>query len=80
MSSLLDNLADPNYRPRRGPNCSIALIVSTLDPDTAELFHAAMDNPYAPGTEIAKAMAERGYQMPAHSLQRHRRGECRCSV
>jgi hypothetical protein len=78
--SLLDTLADPNYRPSRGPNCSISLIMSGADKETAQLFAAALKNPHAPATEIAKAMAERGYPMPAHSLQRHRRGECRCGA
>mgnify|MGYP007090086211 FL=1 len=77
MSSL-ESLASPDYRPRRGPNCSIALIIETADEATRELFAAALANPHAPGTDIAKAMAERGYPMPAHTLQRHRRGECRC--
>jgi hypothetical protein len=79
MSSL-ESLASPDYRPRRGPTCTVPAILDTADDDTVALFTAALANPHAPGTDIARAMTERGYPIPAHTLQRHRRGECRCGA
>lgn len=78
MSSL-ESLASPDYRPPRGPACTVAVILETADEEIVQLFTAALDNPHAPSTAIAKAIGDRGHRISAHVLQRHRRGECRCS-
>lgn len=78
MSSL-ESLASPEYRPPRGPACTVAVILETADEETVQLFTAALDNAYAPSTALSKAMTDRGHRISAHVLQRHRRGECRCS-
>jgi hypothetical protein len=80
MSPLLDNLANPQYTPRRGPDCSIAIAIAQMDDDTLNKFQAAMDNPSAPGTEIAKALVDLGYLVRPDAIQRHRRGACRCGI
>ena len=54
--------------------------LATADDDTVALFTAALANPHAPGTDIARAMTDRGYPITAHTRQRHRRGECRCGA
>ncbi len=77
--SLLDDLADPNYRPHTGPACTIEKILSTVDDKTGALIKAALANPYARSTDIALAVTERGHQLSAHVVQRHRRGACRCA-
>jgi glutathionyl-hydroquinone reductase len=78
MSSLLDNLASPDYRPPRGPECGMALVLAAVDDKTRKTLLAALDNPYAPSTKIAQALAELGHRTSVHVVQRHRRGECRC--
>lgn len=78
MSSL-ESLANPDYRPPHGPACTVAVILRTADEETAELFTAALANAYAPSSAIAKAMTDRGHKISANVLQRHRRGDCRCS-
>jgi hypothetical protein len=80
MSSLLDNLADPNYTYRKGPECTVALAMEQMDKATLATFQTAMANPAAPGTQIAKAVQELGYQVRYEAIQRHRRGACRCGV
>lgn len=77
MSSL-ESLANPDWRPPKGPTCSVLSLLATVDAETGDLIRAAMNNPYAPSTMIARAVAERGHRISAHVLQRHRRGECRC--
>lgn len=79
MSSL-ESLADPDWRPRRGPVCTMKALLESVDDDTADLIRAAMTNPYAPSTMIARAITERGHRVSAHVVQRHRRGECRCEA
>ena len=32
--SLLDNLASPDYRPPRGPECGVAIVLEQLDDKT----------------------------------------------
>lgn len=78
MSSLLDNLADPKYSYRKGPECSVSIALRQMDEPIAKKFLAAMANAGAPSTEIAKAVEELGYQVRYEAVQRHRRGACRC--
>jgi hypothetical protein len=78
MSPLLDNLADPHYTYRKGPQCSIKLAMAQMDEATIKKFKAAMANPAAPATQIAKAVQDLGYQVRYEAVQRHRRGACRC--
>jgi hypothetical protein len=80
MSSLLDNLANPNYRSPRGPECGVSILLGEMKPEQIKAFEAAMGNPHAPSTAIARALNELGYRCSAHVVQRHRRGECRCSA
>lgn len=79
MSSL-ESLADPNYRPRKGPECSISIMLRQMDDETAALAIAAMSNPYAGSTSIVDAITERGHKVSRAAMQRHRRGECRCEA
>lgn len=73
-------LADPNYRPPKGPACTIQLLLDTLDADTAEHLRGALANPHAASTAIVKALQDAGHRVSANTMQRHRRGECRCGT
>jgi hypothetical protein len=75
---LLDNLADPKYTYRKGPECSVAIAVRQMDKATVAKFEAAMANDNAPSTQIAKAVQDLGFQVRYEAVQRHRRGACRC--
>ena len=78
--SLLDNLASPDYRPPRGPECGVAIVLEQLDDKTRKTLQAALDNPHAPSTQISIALGKLGHRTSAHVIQRHRRNECRCGV
>ena len=75
---LLDSLASPDYRPPRGPECGVAIVLEQLDDKTRKTLQAALDNPHAPSTKISAALGEMGLRTSSHVVQRHRRGECRC--
>ena len=77
--SLLDNLASPDYRPPRGPECGVAIVLEQLDDKTRKTLQAALDNPHAPSTKISVALGELGHRTSSHVVQRYRRNECRCS-
>lgn len=74
----LESLAQPDFRPPKGPQCTVATLLSVADPEVVDLLTRAMSNPYAPSTMIARAMHDKGHQVSTHSIQRHRRRECRC--
>ena len=76
---LLHNLASPDYRPPRGPECGLGIVLEQLDDKTRKTLQAALDNPHAPSTKISVALGELGHRTSSHVVQRHRRGECRCS-
>ena len=75
---LLDNLASPDYRAPRGPECGMHIVLAQLDAKTRSTLMAAMANPHAPSTRISVALGELGHRTSTHVIQRHRRGECRC--
>jgi len=77
--SLLENLANPDYRPPKGPSCGIAIVMQTLGDKDRKTLLAALANPYAPSTRIAQALGEMGHRVSTHVVQRHRRNECRCA-
>lgn len=75
---LLENLASPDYRPPRGPECGLGIVLQQLDDKTRKTLQAALDNPHAPSTKISVALGELGHRTSNHVVQRHRRKECRC--
>ena len=76
----LATLASPDYRPPKGPPCSVAHTLAVADPETADLLTRALANPYAGIRAISEALAERGHPVTMASLRRHRRRECRCDA
>lgn len=77
----LATLADPDAARalyHKGPTCSIAVALTNLPADKADLLRQALDNDNARGVDIADAVCGLGYEMTAHTVQRHRRGRCRC--
>ncbi len=71
-------LADPTYRPRRGPICYLGNLLKTMPDVEASNLRAALANVHAPSTMIAAALSELGHPVRSFNVQRHRRGECRC--
>lgn len=62
----------------RGPVCGVAMMMDDLDPaDRADLETAFASVRYR-GAAISKALAARGIKIAAETIQRHRRGDCRC--
>lgn len=60
-----------------GSRCSVALLTSRLDEtERAELAEAIASDVSA--NAIAKALKGRGYDIFYQSINRHRRGDCKC--
>lgn len=77
MPDLAD-LARPDYRPEKGPACTIGIAFDSLSEADAANLTAALENPHAPSSAIARALASLGHDVRAYTVQRHRRRECRC--
>jgi len=74
--SLADLLSDIRRTP--GTSCWVAILLPELQPEDRQTFLAAIDDPTIPATKLAEALQVLGHDIGAHSLQRHRRGLCRC--
>lgn len=80
---LVDTLATPPERARKGPQCLACRLLDTL-PDVApegevsELaaYKAALDNPAWEASPLAAALRAEGYDVSDYGLQRHRRKQC----
>lgn len=82
VMGLADDLeAPPPPRSNKGSLCSVRILLNDLrevDPDAAEAFLKAMENPKLEHAEIVRRLDRNGYSIGAHSLSRHRRGNCLC--
>ena len=77
----LETLADPEGARslyHKGPTCTMALALETLPADKSDLLRRALENPSARGVDIADALTAYGIECTSHTVQRHRRGRCRC--
>jgi hypothetical protein len=63
---------------QKGPSCTIGQALDTLPSDQAAHLAKALDNTNARAIDIAMALEALGVRMSAHTVQRHRRGVCRC--
>lgn len=67
---------------RKGPSCSVGVLLSTLPESEARGLMAmlAPDSGWT-GADMAAALrAELGIDFLGTTLSRHRRGDCRCDV
>lgn len=63
---------------RKGGRCETGLLLDRLgEPDRSELLEALTDETVE-GSALSRALKGRGVYISQYSLQRHRRGACRC--
>ena len=75
--SLRDQIAAESTI-KKGPPCSVALLLSELKGDDRQAVIEALGDPKVPATAIDRALLKEGHRVGSNSLQRHRRGECSC--
>ncbi|MFJ4342708.1 hypothetical protein [Streptomyces sp. NPDC088915] len=67
--------------PRKGPLCTVALILDTLDEPAAAKLREVLDSP-ASAPQVADALTRNGHPVQAPAVARHRRRStssgCRC--
>lgn len=74
---LLDEIR-ANVNDTAGRTCAVKLVIETLTPDDHADLVAAFNDPSVTSAAIYRALNHRGSNVSQFSLQRHRRGECRC--
>jgi hypothetical protein len=75
--SLRDQIAAESCV-KKGPTCSVLILLGELNDDDAEALREALADPKVPGTAIQRALLKEGHRIGAYNIQRHRRGACTC--
>ena len=65
--------------PRKDLRCAVGRLIVSLDEDEADALRSALDDESWQGVEIAKVLAEEGHDIAYYSVNRHRRGLCKCN-
>jgi len=58
---------------RRGPRCSVSVILDSLDPTVRGLLEAKMGDPAIASSQIATTLTACGYPVKGTTVARHRR-------
>ena len=75
----LSDLADEHpAAPVKGPPCTMGQIAERLDADDLAVLDGWMGNRSVTGSWIARQLVRAGHQVAPQTVQRHRRGECKC--
>lgn len=75
--SLLEDLAVP-HASGIGPRCYVAKMLLRLDEPERSAVRTEVMGDRLDGKELAKRLQSHGIDIAGHSINRHRRGECRC--
>jgi hypothetical protein len=78
LEGLLDDVDDEAKKYKRGGTCEVTLLLRDLSDEEAAAFQAVLDDVRREGTAISRALKRKGIDLPASSINRHRRGGCRC--
>lgn len=82
--SLVDRAKErPTTRRLRRMECSISLLLRTLDPEEADALQSMLDDPHRLSSDIvddlrAEGITVRGGYVQDNTMARHRRGACSC--
>ena len=62
------------------PQCHVRELLKTLDAKDSKVLAEILVMPISeyPSTVLARRLADAGYKVTSFSLQRHRRGDCKC--
>jgi hypothetical protein len=63
---------------RKGPKCTIALLIEDLDPETADGLRQVLDDKRVSHTIISRVLRSRGHYVGDSTIGRHRLGKCKC--
>ena len=65
---------------RQGPECGVRVLLESVDDAYRAELLDMLDRHGIQGTAIAAVLREDGHRISSDTVQRHRRGECRCEA
>ena len=74
---LIDDLGAGEPPP--GKPCSVQLALEEFPDEADDIWRVVMDSEIS-GAHIARVFTKYGLQTPPETINRHRRGECKCNV
>lgn len=63
---------------RKGPPCTMSVILDDLQGNDKEALVAALNDTTVMHSTIYRVLTKNGFPVSLNTVQRHRRGECRC--
>ena len=63
---------------RKRGGCSLGKLLRDLDPDESAVLAAALADENVDGARVAAVLNAEGYDMGESTVNRHRRGGCKC--
>ena len=69
-----------SQRARKGPPCSVGVILACLGSDDRNALEAALHDPTKTTRMIVNACATEGIALSHPAAARHRRGDCLCGA
>lgn len=75
--SLADTLTDAQ-KARRGPGCSLGLLLPLLDDRDRDGLLEALSSALVESTAIARSLQAHGHDISSQTVSRHRRHVCKC--
>lgn len=76
-ANALDSSRLDEFAPKKGPLCSVALLLLKVSPEEAEAVRRALASDYGSAT-ISRWLADAGHPLKPHVIANHRRGDCSC--
>ena len=67
-------------RVKKGPPCTMSLVLAELDGDDRVALQNALDDEAIAHTTIYRVLTSNGFRVSLHTVTRHRRGECLCAA
>lgn len=61
-----------------GTPCTVKEVLESLEKNDREDLEKALEDRSIMGTSITNVLKRRGFNISAHTVQRHRRGGCSC--
>lgn len=74
--SLADALKSHKSMPK-GPRCQMCMLMEKLPESDRVALMNALEDPVFSSAGIARALRSEGYDLGRHSVERHRKKECR---
>ncbi len=63
---------------KKGPQCSVKAILTSIDGEKRDAMAAALEDLSIDSSAISRWLLKNGHDAKPHTLARHRRKECRC--